>query len=52
MLKLKFTLRNILSINLFYFQIGAASRIPGIKPSSVLRLLYYIKSQKKNIAIN
>lgn len=35
-----------------YFQIGAASRIPGIKPSSVLRLLYYIKSQKRNIAIN
>uniref|UniRef100_A0A2H8TQN9 Protein MTO1, mitochondrial n=1 Tax=Melanaphis sacchari TaxID=742174 RepID=A0A2H8TQN9_9HEMI len=32
--------------------IGAASRIPGIKSSTVLRLLYYIKSQKINIPIN
>lgn len=35
----------------FYFQIGAASRIPGIKPSSILRLLHYIKSQNMNKAI-
>ncbi|XP_025416283.1 protein MTO1 homolog, mitochondrial isoform X2 [Sipha flava] len=31
--------------------IGAASRIPGIKPSSILRLLHYIKSQNMNKAI-
>lgn len=35
-----------------YFQIGAASRIPGITPSTILKLLYHIKGKDKNVAMN
>lgn len=42
---------NINSI-IFAFQIGAARRIPGIKPSSILKLLYFIKSPNRNTAVN
>lgn len=35
-----------------HFQIGAASRIPGITPSTILKILYHIKSKTRKIAIN